>query len=226
MADLEIRAEGDGMTFQGYAAVFNSDSEDLGGFRERIQPGAFTRTLKRDRNIRMFLNHNTDTLLATTGAGTLRLSEDEKGLAVSADLPDTTAGRDLATLLRRGDVNSMSFGFQVVKDEWAQDDTQRTLREVRLFEVSPITGWPAYPATTAAVRSLTDVAARLLADPAALAAAVAKLSNGEPLTMAERDLLSDVIDDLAGMPDGDMAMDSFPLLAEMRARFAQKGLTL
>ena len=98
-ADLEIRADGDGMTFHGYAAVFNSLSEDLGGFRERIEPGAFSRTLKRDRNIRMFLNHNMDSLLATTQAGTLTLAEDDKGLLVSASLPDTTLGRDTAALL-------------------------------------------------------------------------------------------------------------------------------
>lgn len=157
--DFEIRADGEGMTFRGYAAVFNSQSEDLGGFRETIAPGAFSRTLKRDtsaKNVRMFLNHNTDVLLASTRANTLRLSEDDKGLMAEADLPNTSAGRDAAELLRRGDIHSMSFGFQTVKDTWTSD-AERTLQEIRLFEVSPITGWPAYPATTATVRHLADL---------------------------------------------------------------------
>ena len=155
--DFEVRTNDDGTrTFSGYAAVFNKWSEDLGGFRERIEPGAFTRTLATNGNrVRMFLNHNWDVLLATTKAGTLRLMEDHKGLLVSADLPDTTAGRDLAALLERGDVDSMSFGFQSVKDDWTSE-TERTLREVRLYEVSPVTAWPAYPQTSAFVRTLAE----------------------------------------------------------------------
>lgn len=222
-ADLDLRAASDGgMTFTGYAAVFNSRSEDLGGFRETIAPGAFTRTLQRDtRSIRMFLNHNSDVVLASTRAGTLRLAEDAKGLAVTADLPDTTAGNDLATLLRRGDVNSMSFGFQVVKDSWtdakgnpapAWEGAQRTLEEVRLFEVSAVTGWPAYPATSAAVRSLAEMVGE---DEQALAdAAQALFTRDAVLSDAQRDLLMRAIN--ARHPSSVVTAT----VAEFRQRFA------
>ena len=186
-ADMEIRTVPEGRTFTGYAAVFNSWSEDLGGFRERIEPGAFTRTLK-GGNIKMFLNHNTDVLLASTRAGTLRLSEDEKGLHVEADLPDTTAGNDTATLLARRDIDSMSFGFNVPQggDQWASD-SERTLRQIQLHEVSPVTGWPAYPATSAFVRHLAEMSG---ADPEPLEAALrALVEPGATLTDEQRDLL-------------------------------------
>lgn len=164
--DMQIRAleEGDGMTFEGYAAVFNRDSEPIqtpfGSFIERIKPGAFKRSLKTDRNIRMFLNHNTDILLGSTPAKTLALSEDDRGLKAQARLPDTQAGRDLSTLIKRGDVTSMSFGFAVTAkgERWSEDFSQRELTELKLYEVSPVTGWPAYADTQAMVRSLAKIA--------------------------------------------------------------------
>lgn len=139
------------MRFAGYAAVFNSPSEPL-PFIETIAPGAFKRSLKSDSEKRMFLNHNTDQVLASSRAGTLSLSEDDRGLYVEAELPDTTYGRDLSVLMQRGDVHSMSFGFSVPKggDSWNEDGTSRELREVILHEVSVVTGFPAYPATTGA----------------------------------------------------------------------------
>lgn len=194
-AGLELRAtdSGEGMTFHGYAAVFDRWSEDLGGFRERIAPGAFKRSLASKRNIRMFLNHNADVVLASTKAGTLRLDEDERGLKVEADLPDTTAGRDLATLLRRGDVDSMSFGFAIPKggEDWNPAGDERELSEVRLYEVSAVTGWPAYPSTSAAVRHLAD---EIEADADDLAAAFQVLrSDDARLTGEQRDLLVSLI---------------------------------
>jgi HK97 family phage prohead protease len=145
---------GDGLTFRGHAALFDTWSHDLGGFRERIQKGAFTRTLAADHDIRMFLNHDSNIVLGSTRAGTLRLSEDERGLAVEADLPDTQAGRDLSTLITRGDVHAMSFGFRVPKGGDVWEGRERTLVDVDLAEVSPVTGWEAYAGTTASVRSL------------------------------------------------------------------------
>lgn len=184
-ADLEIRAIGDGHTSSGYAAVFKSRSEDLGGFTETIEPGAFTRTLKAG-NAKMFLNHNTDILLATQRAGTLRLSEDDKGLMHEGDLPDTTAGRDAAVLLDRRDIDSMSFGFNVVRDSWPSE-TERVIHEVRLFEVSLVTGWPAYPATSAFVRHLAELSG---SDPEPIEAALrALVEPGATLTDEQRDLL-------------------------------------
>jgi HK97 family phage prohead protease len=158
----ELRQEGDGNTFVGYAAVFNSPSEPL-PFIERIAPGAFGKSLRnRKRDIKLYVNHNSDMLLASRNSGTLRLSEDERGLRVEADLPDTTAGRDIRELLRTGIVDKMSFGFQVDRkgDRWSDDGSERVLTSVRLFEVSVVTGFPAYEATTAAVRSLSALSVR------------------------------------------------------------------
>lgn len=160
--DFEVRSVNDGLEFRGYAAVFDSPSQDLGGFRETIKPGAFTRSLNAaangGRDIKMFLNHNQDVVLASTRARTLRLSEDARGLLAEATLPDSVWGHPVAEAIRRGDISAMSFGFVVPPkgDEWTPDHTQRTLHEVRLLEVSPVTGWPAYTATTASVRTLAE----------------------------------------------------------------------
>lgn len=146
------------MQFRGYAAVFNSPSEPL-PFIESIAPGAFKRSLASGREVRMFLNHNTDQVLGSTRSGTLVLMEDERGLWVENDLPPTSVGRDLSILMQRGDVHSMSFGFSIPRggDAWSEDGQSRELREVILHEVSVVTGFPAYQATTgASVRAVDD----------------------------------------------------------------------
>lgn len=156
-----VEATDQPMRFAGYAAVFDSPSEPL-PFIETIAPGAFARSLKSGSEKRMFLNHNTDQVLGSTKAGTLSLVEDERGLFVEAELPDTTYGRDLSVLMQRGDVHSMSFGFSVPKggDTWSADGSSRELREVILHEVSVVTGFPAYPATEGAqVRTTDEIAA-------------------------------------------------------------------
>lgn len=141
----------------GHAAVFNQLSEDLGGFREQILPGAFAEAIEKD-DVRALWNHNADHVLGRKAAGTLTLTEDARGLAIEILPPDTQIGRDLVTLMERGDVNQMSFGFQIRPggQDWAKDDSGqvvRTLKRVRLFDVSPVT-FPAYPATDIAVREL------------------------------------------------------------------------
>lgn len=191
-ADLEIRSQGDGMHFTGYAAVFNSESEPL-PFIETIESGAFSRSLGQDRDIKMFFNHNPNQLLATRKAGTLRLKEDARGLLVDADLPNTTAGRDLAELVKRGDVDNMSFTFKKdgpTGDAWSADGSRRSLRRLKLFEVSPMTEWAAYTGTTASVRSLDVLARRLNAEEADLATAFRKLTEGRTLTRPETYLVS------------------------------------
>jgi len=157
----EMRQMGDGNTFVGYAARFNSDSQPL-PFVERIAPGAFRKTLGSKRDVRLFVNHDSGQVLASKRSGTLRLEEDEKGLRVEADMPDTQAARDLKELMRRGVVDSMSFGFSVPRggDSWSEDGSRRELREITLHEVSVVTGFPAYEATSAAVRSLEAVCER------------------------------------------------------------------
>lgn len=195
--NFELRidnAEADGMRFTGYAAVFNSDSEPL-PFIERIVPGAFKRSLKSRNEVKLFKNHNMDEVLASTRSKTLRLTEDSKGLLAEAVLPDTTAGRDLAVLMKRGDVHAMSFGFSVPAkgDKWSEDGMTRELHQIRLHEVSIVTGFPAYEATTASVRSLDVLASRTNVNPDALADALLKLENGETLPADQADLLSEVV---------------------------------
>lgn len=160
--DGELRQEGDGNTFVGYAAVFNSDSQPL-PFTERILPGAFAKSLKsRKRDIRAYVNHDSNMVLASTRSGTLRLEEDNIGLRAEFTMPDTTYARDLSALLRDKIVSKMSFGFTVPRggDSWSEDGRTRELREVALHEVSVVTGFPAYEGTTAAVRSLEQVCER------------------------------------------------------------------
>ena len=151
-------AEGFARSFTGYAAVFNSPSEPL-PFIETIAPGAFKRSLNSGKEIRAYVNHNSDMPLATTKNNSLQLSEDERGLRVNMTLPDTTAGRDLSVLLREGVVHSMSFGFAVPRggDVWSDDGQSRELREVVLYEISVVSGFPAYAATEGAnVRSINE----------------------------------------------------------------------
>jgi len=143
--------EGEGYELRGYAAVFDSLSEDLGGFREIIKRGAFKGPLKNGDDVRLLVNHNPDLLLARTASGTLKLKEDPVGLLTDADVADTQTGRDLRVLVDRGDLNQMSFAFRVLEDEWDVDDEDNLIRTItkvwELFDVSAVT-YPAYPDTT------------------------------------------------------------------------------
>ncbi len=150
-ATFEVRAAGGKTEIRGYAAVFEQLSGDLGGFREKIAPGAFAGGLGAD--IRALWNHNPDHVLGRSSAGTLRLREDAKGLRVEIDPPASAAA--FVESVQRGDVSQMSIGFRVVKDTWEQraGETVRTLLDVELVEVSPVT-FPAYPQTSIGMRSL------------------------------------------------------------------------
>ena len=201
--EFELRAgpTGDGMSFTGYAAVFNSDSEPL-PFIERIKDGAFKKSLKSRQPIKMYMNHDSSMLLASTRSRTLRLEEDSRGLLVNADLPDTTVGRDLSVLMQRGDVDSMSFGFSVPAggDAWSDDGMTRELRQVRLHEVSVVTGFPAYKATSASVRSLDILAKRTGVDADKLAEAITMLESGNTLSDESAELLSSAVSKLRAEP--------------------------
>ena len=152
---IEVRAEGDNTpTISGYASVFNRQSENLGGFREIIAPGAFDSVLGDD--VRALFNHDPNYLLARSTSGTLRLSVDEQGLRYEFEPPNTTAGRDLVESMKRGDITQSSFAFTVAKDSWEERDGSvvRTINKVeRLFDVSPVT-YPAYPDATVGMRSM------------------------------------------------------------------------
>jgi HK97 family phage prohead protease len=148
---------------EGYAAVFNKWSEDLGGFRERIKAGAFRGALK-DSDVRALFNHDRNYVLGRSTSGTLELKEDKKGLHISNTPPETQWAKDLMVSVNRGDISQMSFGFTVSEDEWKEDKEGRVTRTIhgidRLYDVSIVTE-PAYPDTTVALRSLEKVKAEL-----------------------------------------------------------------
>ena len=158
--ELRVMAEeGESPKIRGYAAVFNKRSEVMFDFVEQIEPGFFAPALKND--VRALWNHDTNLVLGRTKNQTLRLEEDAKGLRVEIDPPDTQWGRDAVTLIQRGDVNQMSFGFSVKSggDEWSAEGKGLRVRTLKaggckaLYDVSPVT-FPAYPQTTAQVRAM------------------------------------------------------------------------
>jgi HK97 family phage prohead protease len=161
---IEIRSGGDLRAIStnklaGYAAIYNSPSQDLGGFVERIMPGAFTRALTKPDHIRALYEHDQQRMLGRVGSGTLKLEENTKGLYFELSLPDTSYARDLGVLVERGDLNGCSFGFRVPAggDLWEMRNGQlmRDLINVDLHEIT-ITGNPAYLDTSVAVRSMEE----------------------------------------------------------------------
>jgi len=140
----------------GYAAVFNSLSEDLGHFREKIDPGAFAETINSD-DIRALKNHNSDYVLGRNKSKTLTLEEDQRGLKIDIIPPDTQWARDLMVSIDRKDVDQMSFGFRTLEYRWEGEypNEIRTLMKAQLFDVSPVT-FPAYPDTEVALRSFEE----------------------------------------------------------------------
>lgn len=151
----ELRVKPDTNTLAGYIAVFNSWSEDLCGFREKLAPGCFKSSLNND--VVGLINHDTSAVVGRTTSKTLRLSEDDKGLAFECDLPETTRAKDLVISVQRGDVTGCSFGFYCTSDQWDYDkdgSAERTVLDVELFEVSVGVTFPAYPDAEAHIRSL------------------------------------------------------------------------
>ena len=218
VTEFEVREDGDGMRLEGYAALFNSRSENLGGFTETIKPGAFRASLRARNDIKLLWNHDTGAVLGSTRAGTLTLTEDDRGLRVSAMLPNTSYGRDARELVSRGDVSAFSFGFSMPTrggDEWSADGTERVLKSVRLHEVS-LVAFPAYPETagTATVRGLDKVAKRAEVDADSLADALLKIENGEDISTDDRQLLEKVISELAPEavePEADKGLEMLAL---------------
>ena len=156
IAELRVsRADDKPSKISGYAARFNVLSENLGGFREKIAPGAFTKSLAEGADVRALVNHDPNLVIGRNTAGTLKITENKTGLKVQIQPPDTQAGRDIVTSIERGDIDGMSFGFRTISDSWERVDDEdiRTLKEVKLRDVSTVT-YPAYPDTSVAVRSL------------------------------------------------------------------------
>lgn len=141
-------AEYEGNTIRGYAAVYNSDSEWMGGFYEQIARGAFDDVL--DNDTRAYFNHDENLLLGRVSSGTLRIGTDARGLYYEVDLPNTSYANDLVELMKRGDVNQSSFAFLIERDRWEERDgkTYRIIEKVsRLLDVSPVSQ-PAYESAT------------------------------------------------------------------------------
>jgi HK97 family phage prohead protease len=170
---LEMRGlPGQGAVLAGHAAVFNEETQIMAAFRERVMPGAFKKTIK-EADVRALFNHDPNHVLGRNKAKTLRLSEDEAGLAYEIDLPETQFAVDLARLIERGDVTQSSFSFEMTKELWdypkkeSSDLPLRSLKEVKLWDVSPVT-FPAYEGTDVdlqrALRSLSIELAQPLDD--------------------------------------------------------------
>lgn len=154
---VELRDGEHGPVAFGYAARFDTLSQNLGGFVERVAPATFTKTIQ-EADVRALFNHDSNFVLGRNRSNTLRMTEDEDGLAYEIDLPDTTTGRDVRELLERGDVTGSSFGFRTIDDEWGETEDGfplRTLKAVALRDVGPVT-FPAYTAAEAGLRSLAE----------------------------------------------------------------------
>lgn len=204
VSGLELRDAGDGRTFTGYAAVFDADSEPMGGFVERIAPGAFKRSLtSHGWDVKLLANHDAGRVLASTRAKTLRLFEDTRGLRVEASLPNSPEGDSIAESIRRGDLDSMSFGFTTSPggESWSADGKIRTLTDVKLFEVS-VVAWPAYRSTTGTT-SVRSLATRADVDADELQAAIDSLVAAETLTAEQAALLTDIIGQLVAKSEAD-----------------------
>lgn len=155
---VEMRAEGDAKrpVLAGYAAVFDTETDIAGLFREKIQRGAFKDALS-SSDVHALFNHDENFVLGRMKAGTLRISEDDHGLKVEIDPPDTQDARDLIRKMERGDIDQMSFAFSMREGEtWdmTEEPPLRTINKVdELYDVSVVTRG-AYPTTEVAVRSM------------------------------------------------------------------------
>lgn len=151
---LETQSENKGRKIIGHAAVFDTIAGN-GWFKEKVAPGAFVNSIKED-DVRALFNHDPNFVLGRNKAGTLAMREDDKGLLVEIDPPDTQFARDLSVSIERGDITQMSFGFEILKEEREQGDGKEpdlfTLREVKLWDVSPVT-FPFYSETDVSVHS-------------------------------------------------------------------------
>ncbi len=154
---VEVRAKSDRRMIGGYAAVFNKESSNLGGFVEAVDPGAFNGS-RGDGwpDVIARYNHDDNMLLGSTGGGTLRLMVDGTGLDYEVEPPKARA--DILELVQRGDVRKSSFAFRTIEDDWGTTDQgfpKRTLLRVQLVDVAPV-NVPAYPDSSAGLRSLAE----------------------------------------------------------------------
>lgn len=161
VSGAEVRAKDDGH-IEGHAAVFNQEYVlyDGDSYRivEKVKPGAFTRALKEKQDVRCLFNHDANQLLGRTKAGTMKLKQDDQGLYFDCAPPDTQLGRDVLTLVKRGDISGASFAFNVTAQTWREEKkdgvtvSTREIEDVDLFDASPVT-YPAYTGTDVSARA-------------------------------------------------------------------------
>ena len=148
-AEFRIAENNGTKTVTGYAALYNTRSVDLGGFEEVLEPGCFDEAMENNPDVFALFNHHPDSILARSTSGTLRLSLDEKGLAYSFEMPNTTIGNDLSVLMERGDIRGSSFAFVTGKAEFRSDDNGKSVRHVSKIKASihdvSVVSTPAYP---------------------------------------------------------------------------------
>lgn len=158
-AELRVDQSSGKPRIYGYAAVFNAPSEDLGGFREILRPGAFAAALA-GADVRALVNHEPYPILGRSTAGTLSLVEDSRGLRITIDPPDTTFVADLLQSMRRGDMSQMSFRFYMAEDgsgqNWRSEPggVIREITSIRAIDDVSLVTYPAYPQTEVGVRTL------------------------------------------------------------------------
>lgn len=161
-AEVRAAKSDDKPGIEGYGAVFNEEYVlyDSGSYRvvEIVKPGTFTRALKEKQDVRCCFNHDPNQLLGRSSAGTLRLKQDDTGLAFETDLPDTTMGRDVRTSIKRGDLTGCSFAFTVTAQSWREETkdgkttSTREIEDVDLYELGPV-AFPAYEGTSVSARA-------------------------------------------------------------------------
>nr|QOL00331.1 hypothetical protein [uncultured organism] len=158
---VEFRATGSDASpgnLVGYAAVFESRSQNLGGFVEVVDRAAFNKSIADNVRVLCRFNHKDDGLLGTTDAGTVTLVVDNIGLRYDCVLPNTSVGRDVAVLAARGDLRNSSFAFECMDEQWGVTERgfpERRVLAARLVDVAPVVN-PAYLDATTALRSLAD----------------------------------------------------------------------
>ena len=198
ISEIRTAEDDEGKHIEGYAAVFNKLSVPIFGFREKIAPGAFKKTIKKE-DIRALFNHDDNFVLGRNTAGTLELKEDKKGLFTRTTPPDTQWAKDLMISIDRGDITGMSFQFRVVTDEWSTQDSTpiRILKEAKLYDISPVT-FPAYPDTSVSVRALAYAATGQSDTAGTVFNGLLKLNAGEELTDEEIKAVRTHLDSLQG----------------------------
>ena len=203
-AEMRIEGEGSERRLVGHAAVFNKLSGPIFGFREKILPGAFTRAIKEGQDVRALWNHDSNLVLGRTKNGTLQLSEDRTGLAVSIDPPDVQWANDMLVSVDRGDVDQMSFQFKTPPggDAWATEGGEliRSLLDIDLMDVSPAT-FPAYEQTDLALRGLGF-------DYDEIQAILIRIEHGIELSTEDRSMLDDYLATLRGYVSEPPAVDT------------------